>query len=133
MNDPDEKLTELLTSDHRYSPQAYHFVFEALKHAQGKLGRSESLPREERHMTGQELCEGIRDLALQQFGLMTLTVFSSWGITGTSDFGQIVFNLIRSGHMKKNERDCLDDFNDVYDFEETFRKGFRIECEQPPE
>lgn len=125
----DQKLTELLASDPRFSPQAYQFVFEALKYTQEKLGRSHDEAEEERHVTGQELCEGIRDYALDQYGLMALTVLESWGVKKTADFGQIVFNLIQSHHMKKTERDTLEDFKDVYDFDEAFRRGFRIECE----
>lgn len=130
MSDPDTKLTELLATDRRYSPQAYQFVFEALKYAQDKLGRSQLDTQEQRHVTGQELCEGIRELALQQFGLMAQTVLGSWGVRETADFGQIVFNLIRSGHMKKTEQDTLEDFCAVYDFDEAFRRGFRIGGEE---
>lgn len=127
MSDPDAKLTELLAADRRYSPQAYQFVFEALRFTQDKLGRSELGTQEQRHVSGQELCEGIRELALQQFGLMAQTVLGSWGIRETADFGQIVFNLIRSGHMKKTEEDKLDDFSNIYDFDTALRRNFRIE------
>jgi len=129
MSDHDEKLTALLASDKRYSPQAYQFVFEALQHVQKKLGRLKFEAEEERHVTGQELCEGIREFALQQFGLMALTVLHSWGVKETADFGQIVFNLIRSGHMRKTDRDTLDDFTGVYRFEEAFGKGFQLESQ----
>lgn len=126
MDDPQAKLAELLASDHRYRPQAYPFVFDALRYAQEKLGRAELPKEKQRHVTGQELCEAIREFALEQFGLLALTVLRSWGITRSADFGQIVFNLIRSGLMKKTDRDSLQDFEDVYDFEEAFRKGFHI-------
>lgn len=127
MPDPQSRLKELLAADRRYAPQAYLFVFEALRFTQEQLKRAQLGSEEERHVTGQELCEGIRRFATEQFGLMAITVLQSWGITCTGDFGQIVYNLIRSGDMKKSDGDSLDDFDDVYDFEEAFCRNFRIE------
>ena len=47
---------------------------------------------------------------------MAKTVLENWGIHKTGDFGEIVFNLIRIGQMRKTPHDCREDFNDVYDF-----------------
>jgi uncharacterized repeat protein (TIGR04138 family) len=77
-------------------------------------------------VTGQELCEAIRRFALQQYGLMAKTVLESWGIRKTGDFGEIVFNLIRIGRMRKTPHDRREDFDDVYDFETAFRDEFKI-------
>ena len=56
----------------------------------------------ERHLTGQQLCEAIRLYALDQYGYMAKCVLNSWGVHNTGDFGEIVFNLIRVGLMRKN-------------------------------
>jgi len=106
-----------ITPRKRYHPKAYEFVFLALRQAQQELGRCEpGLPEtEDAHVSGQELLEGIRVLALAQFGLLTTTVFHHWGVHSTDDFGRIVFDLIESGKMKKTERDQLSDFEDVFD------------------
>ena len=53
------------------------------------------------HVTGQELCEAIRRYALDQYGYMAKLVLNNWGIRSTGDFGEIVFNLIRIGRMRK--------------------------------
>ena len=71
----------------RYSPEAYQFVMEALSCTVKKIG-------ERRHLTGRELLEGIRDLALDSWGLMARPVLNSWGVNSTDDFGEIVFSLI---------------------------------------
>jgi uncharacterized repeat protein (TIGR04138 family) len=84
----------------------------------------------QRHVSGQELCEAIRHYALQQYGYMAKTVLNSWGIHGTTDFGEIVFNLIRIGQMRKTSSDTLVDFNDIYDFDVAFKQQFKI---TPPE
>ena len=71
-------------------------------------------------MTGQELCEGARDLALQQYGLLARLVLSQWGILSTSDLGEMVYNLIAAGHLEKTESDRRSDFDGVFDFERAF-------------
>jgi len=78
------------------------------------------------HVSGQELCDAIRRLALQQYGYMAKTVLNNWGLRRTGDFGEIVFNLIRIGQMRKTTQDVREDFNDVYDFETAFREEFKI-------
>ena len=81
---------------------------------------------EERHVSGQELCAAIRHLAIEQYGYMAKCVFNRWGVTNTSDFGNIVFSLIELGHMRKTEADRREDFDDVFDFERELVEGFRI-------
>ena len=51
---------------------------------------------------------------------MTKAVFAHWGITKTSDFGEMVFTLVKAGLMSKTEEDTLEDFRDVYGFDEEF-------------
>ena len=109
-----------------YHPNAYSFVFAALRHAQENLGRDRS-DHNTGHVSPRELVEGIRDLACQQYGLMTISVFAEWGIHTTEDFGKIVFELIDSGEMRKTENDHLEDFAGVYDFQKAFVEDYRID------
>jgi uncharacterized repeat protein (TIGR04138 family) len=81
----------------------------------------------QRHVTGQELCEAIRRYALDQYGLMAKTVLNSWGVHETGDFGEIVFNLIRVGRMRKTPHDRREDFDNVYDFGVAFQQEFKIQ------
>ncbi|HXT59235.1 MAG TPA: Minf_1886 family protein [Pirellulales bacterium] len=80
----------------------------------------------ERHLTGQQLCEAIRIFALEQYGYMAKCVLNSWGVHKTGDFGEIVFNLIRIGQMRKTKDDRREDFNDVFDFESGLTQSFQI-------
>ena len=144
MLDPSHPIAKLLQEDRRYTFEAYVFIFEALHYAQNVLQMGAESPSEpphqpaaeseetqaERHVTGQELCEAIRRYALAQYGYMAKTVLNSWGIRGTSDFGEIVFNLIRAGQMRKTPADTRVDFDNVYDFDTAFQQGFKI---APPE
>ena len=63
---------------------------------------------------------GIAEYARGQFGPIARSVFDHWGIHATVDFGHIVYNLIDAELMNKTEEDSLDDFRDVYDFEQMF-------------
>ena len=137
MLDPAHPITKLLREDRRYRLEAYAFVCEALSYAQnvlemGKQSPSEpplGRPEEDEpapHVSGQELCEAVRQFAIEQFGLMAKTVLNSWGVRSTADIGEIVFNLIRIGQMRKTPSDRREDFDDVYDFAEAFRQEFRM-------
>jgi uncharacterized repeat protein (TIGR04138 family) len=140
MLDPSHPILQLLQEDRRYRFEAYVFIFEALHYAQNVLQMGAENPSEpvaetaaeteerpaERHVTGRDLCEAIRRYALEQYGYMAKTVLNSWGIHGTSDFGEIVFNLIRIGQMRKTPSDTRVDFDNVYDFDAAFRQSFSI-------
>ena len=84
-----------------------------------------AVSKTQRHVTGQELLEGVREYALEQFGPMAHTVLTSWGLERCEDFGEIVFNLIEYGVFSKNEDDTKEDFTAIYDFEEAFLKPFQ--------
>ncbi len=123
-----KKLQKIIDKDNRYSVHSYQFIFEALDFTSSRLGRKYNSAREEeRHVSGRELTEGIKQYALMKFGYMTRIVFLQWGITKSADFGEIVFNLVESGLMGKTESDSLDDFEDIYDFQVEFDDKFRFE------
>ena len=131
----EEAIDQIVAQDPRYHREAYFFLREALNHTQKMTGR---LPKknEIRHVTGQELLNGIREYALQQFGPMTLTVLDEWGIKGCMDFGDIVFNMVETKLLAKTEKDSREDFRNGYDFHEAFRKPFlpaRLAPEPIPE
>ena len=128
-----EKLEQVAERDGRYAYEAYEFLYEALDHTLHLMGKVPPLLRESDehyHVTGEQLLDGIRDLALMQFGLMARTVFHAWGIDRTGDFGEIVFNLVEAGLMSKTEEDSLLDFQDVYDLDEVLVKNYRIEVDE---
>jgi uncharacterized repeat protein (TIGR04138 family) len=137
-----EAILKIVREDPRYSLEAYDFVRRALAFAQDEMMMADELagddpddedldPDEEmeRHLTGQQLCEAIRRFALEQFGYLAQVVLKNWGVTSTGDFGEIVYNMIRAGQMRKSPSDRREHFDDVYDFAEAFTKNFRI---QPP-
>lgn len=118
-----EVVELIVREDTRYPKPAYYFVRKALDHTLKGLKKK---PAKEKgnHVSGPQLLEGIRDYALQQFGPMTFTLFENWKLTQTSDFGEIVFNLVEYGIFGKTEHDDIEDFKGVYDFREAFLKPF---------
>ncbi len=120
------KILEICQRDRRYRPQAYHFIFEALDFTIEKLGRQQKAGLE-RHISGQELLDGIREYAKQQFGLLARVVFEFWGLTGTADFGEIVFNLVEHDLLSRRDTDSKDDFKDGFDFHKAFEEEYEIE------
>lgn len=118
----EEQLEKILAKDKRYHRDAYVFVREALDHTQ-KLVLKEN-KGQMRHVSGQELLDGIRLFALGQFGPMTLTVFDEWGVKSCLDFGEIVFNMVEIGLLAKTDHDTPTDFEKGYDFDDAFRKPF---------
>lgn len=118
----EETLEQILASHPQYPRDAYLFVREALDHTQKNITKGGRIQL--RHVTGQELLEGIREYALQQFGPMAKTVFEEWNIRACRDFGEIVFNMVESGMLAKTERDSIRDFEGGYDFDDAFRKPF---------
>ena len=80
----------------------------------------------ERHVSGQELCEAMRLYAHEQYGYLAKNVLNHWGLKSTSDFGEIVFNLIEIGQMRKTASDTREDFDKVFDFDEGFQRSYQI-------
>ena len=114
----DNLLTEIYENDTRYRPDAYEFVLEALSFTQKRCRRS-------KHVTGDELLDGIKELLMGRFGPMALTVLRYWRVCATEDFGNIVFNLVAKRVLSKTEEDNIEGFRNKYDFEEVFEKGYR--------
>lgn len=106
-----------------YPPEAFMFMQEGLRHTVEQVAEQRGSPfsiEDERHISGQQLCMGLRDYAIQEFGLLARTVLAHWHIHRTEDFGRIVFALVDAGLMRKTEQDCIEDFSSVFDFEEVF-------------
>ena len=114
----DDLFKTVLKNDPRYVAEAYHFVRSGLDFTVRKL-------KKPRHVSGQELLDGMREYALQEFGPVAKRVLSEWGITECVDFGNIVFNLVNEGLLGKTDDDSIEDFTQGYDFHEAFIQPFR--------
>jgi uncharacterized repeat protein (TIGR04138 family) len=109
-----------------YPMEAYDFLQRALTYTVHRVHGSNPDPKASRHVSGKELCQGLRELALLQWGYMARTVLRHWNINGTIDFGRMVFALVENGLMQKTEQDTLDDFQNVFDFKSALEGGYCI-------
>ena len=112
-----EAVEVLTDADPRYHADAYFFLRDGLDHAvktrKRQLGQSG-------HVTGQQMCEALRQLAVKAFGPMVPMVFEYWGIRKTDDFGEMVWNLIELEVFGRTENDSREDFKNVFSFREAF-------------
>lgn len=116
-------LHEMLRQAGPYPLEAYNFVREGLSFTVQRVhDHPESLSDVDRHITGQQLCLGLRDFAIEQFGLMAPVVLAHWNIKRTEDFGRIVFAMVDAGLMSKTDEDTIEDFRAVFDFHEAFNR-----------
>jgi len=152
-----DQLARVIARDSRYTIESYAFVLESLKRARThklqelRKRRDRDRDRASRphkraqpapppageaeteqpgHVTGGEVCQAARRLALRYYGLMAITVLNQWGIRSTSDIGEIVYNLIASGDLDKTPTDKRSDFDDVFDFAKALQPKSLLEEEQ---
>ncbi len=111
-------LEAIVAKDSRYATDAYLFVRDGLDYTVRKLDQP-------RHVTAQELLEGIRKHTLEEFGPMSKRVLYEWGLHSCTDIGNIVFNLVNASLLGKTEEDRIEDFAAGYDFNEAFFKPFQ--------
>ena len=123
-------MEEVIRADGRYPLEAYAFLHDGLGRAVKETHGPEPGEGEQRHVSGQDLCAALRDLAIERWGMLARTVLRKWKINETIDFGNMVYLLIEHGLMRKTEEDSIEDFRDVFDFEEAFAAGGEFELKE---
>ena len=113
----EDLLARLREKNPRYTDAAYVFLLSSLQHTIERLD-------EPRHISGRELAEGCRDLAIEQYGPMARTVLEHWGVHSTEDMGDVVYALIDCGVLIRQECDSRQDFENVFDFKEAFERNY---------
>lgn len=111
-------LEDIQNKDPRYKEDSYLLVMESLSYVQ----RRSKTPK---HVTGEEILQGVRSILLHRYGPFAITVLKHWGINSTEDFGNVVFNLVENKVLSKTEDDDISKFRNFYDFEEVFNQGYR--------
>ncbi len=117
-----EAVARICARDRRYAPDAFLFLHEGLMRTLKNVQEKEKKPRQ---ISGAELSEGLREYALDQYGPLSMTVLNRWGLRATRDFGEIVFLLLSAGLLGKTDEDKIEDFDDLFDFDDAFRAPYR--------
>ena len=113
----EEVIDELQERNPRFHARSYEFVMQALQTVIQSLD-------EPCHISGRELTEGVRELALGRYGLLAKAVLEHWGIHETEDVGRVVFAMVEQGILVKEDDDTPEDFADLFDFEEVFETNY---------
>ena len=147
--DENEAWKELLASDKRFTEETYRFMLEALPYAVFLSMATESGTEQDeeeegaeflapsaadveadsdsdQHVTGQDLCYAAAEYAVREYGFLAKDVLAQLGIRKTSDFGDVVYNMLRYGLMSKSDNDCREDFDDVFDLGEELKRLFKF-------
>ena len=140
-DEPAKSLEQVVREDGRYPLEAFAFLYDGLTRAvrevygdqADELPPAEGEPQEPptKHVSGQQLCDGLRAEAIERWGLMAQTVLGRWNVHATIDFGHMVYLLIESELMKKTDSDSIEDFRDVYDFGSAFGAEGVFEADAP--
>lgn len=117
-----DAISVIVDRDSRFDPDAYFFLKEALDFTVKRA--KEKNEGENRHVSGPELLEGFRDFAIEQFGPMSITLLREWGVKRCTHVGEMVFALIGEQVFGKQDSDTLEDFGDIFDFQEAFIAPF---------
>ncbi len=112
---PEQDAAQYVASvDPRFPAEAYHFVIRAVRAA---LPPATS---QGEHVSGRNVVEAFRQLALAEFGIGALARLAEWRITSCDDIGTIVFRMVELGIFGARSEDKLEDFHGVYDFPTAF-------------
>ncbi len=113
----DGVMDRIRVREPRFDERAFLFVLSALEFAQARQV-------ERRHLSGRELTEACRDLALQRYGVLSRLVLEHWGVTATEHFGDIVFALVDLGLLLAQPTDSREDFVELFDFGAVFDRNY---------
>jgi uncharacterized repeat protein (TIGR04138 family) len=126
--DAEASIEEVILADGRYRLEAYGFLHESLARAVRDVYGGEAGAGG--HVSGQQLAESFRRLAMDRYGLMAPAVLRRWGIHASIDIGQMVYLLIDNGFMRKTEDDSVEDFRDVFDLDRDFDTSDEIHLKE---
>jgi uncharacterized repeat protein (TIGR04138 family) len=111
-----DSFADIMAKDDRYNSRAYALLSEVIRFL-GEGGK---------HMTGEDILAEFKELALDQYGPLTFSVLREWGVSRCEDIGEMMFNLVDSGRIRRDEDDNIESFAGGYDFKETFLGPYEI-------
>ena len=112
-----DAFEDVTAKDSRYAARAYALLMDVVHYLSGE---------DAKHVTGEDILDEFKERALDQYGPLTYTVLTEWGVTCTEDVGEMMFNLTESGRIRKDENDTPDSFAGGYDFKETFLGPYQV-------
>ena len=105
-----DSFGDIVGRDSRYDARAYALLMDCINY----------LGKEGGHMSGEEVLDEFRARALDQYGPLTYEVLTEWGLSSTEDVGEMMFNLVESRRIGRDDNDTPESFAGGYDFKEAF-------------
>ena len=105
---------DVVAKDPRYDARAYALLMDVIRYL-GENGK---------HMGAEDILDEFRERTLDQYGPMSYTVLSEWGVTRCEDIGEMMSNFVESRRVRQDENDSLEDFANGFDFREAFLLPF---------
>ena len=112
-----DTFEDIVAKDSRYDARAYALLGDVVRYLSGEDGK---------HVSGEEILDEFKERALDQYGPLTYTVLTEWGLKCTEDIGEMMFNLTDSGRIHRDENDTAESFVGGYDFKETFLGPYQV-------
>ena len=112
-----DSFQDIIAKDKRFDHRAYALLSEVVH---------DLLEAKHEHIRAADILEEFKEQALDLFGPMSYTVLTEWGLTKTEDVGEMIFNLVESGRLTRDESDSPDEFAGVYDFREAFLEPYQV-------
>ena len=121
-------LKDIMNQAGGYSPACFGFIRDGLAHTVEMVHGNPAdqtmlelgLVEDSRHVCGRELCIGMRDYAIDRYGMLAKSVLNKWGIHYTRDFGNIIFAMVEAELMRTTDEDNIEDFDGIYEFDDVF-------------
>ena len=106
-----DAFDDITAKDSRFSARAYAVLMDVVR----------------RRKEGDfDLLDEFRETVLDQYGPLSYTVLSEWGVTCTEDVGEMMFNLAEAHRVEREEGDTPESFAGRYDFKEEFLGPFEV-------
>jgi len=112
-----DAFEDVVAKDPRYNARAYALLMDVVHYLSGEDGR---------HVSGEDILNEFKERALDQYGPLTYTVLTEWGLACTEDIGEMMFNLTESNRIHKDENDTPESFANGYDFKAAFFEPYQV-------
>ena len=111
-----DDFADIVAKDSRYDGRAYALLMDVVHYLSGEDGK---------HCSGEDIMDEFKERALDQYGPLTYTVLTEWGLACTEDICEMMFNLVDGHRVHRDDDDTSEAFVAGYDFKEVFLNPYQ--------
>ncbi len=113
-----DSFSDIVAKDPRYNARAYALLMDVINYLVDEL--------EAKHIDAEFILDEFRERTLDQYGPLSYTVLTEWGVERCEDIGEMMFNLVESKRVNKDQSDSPEAFVGRYDFKEAFKGPYEV-------